>query len=91
MHDSDGFNADVARTLSGTDVAAVFAGHLHRYLGYYRNIGSVPVFLSGSASQRTYLVVEHDTDEAVLRVYGVRDNDPEHKALIRTVPTRRAG
>ncbi|MEZ2419434.1 metallophosphoesterase [Luteibacter sp. RCC_6_2] len=91
MHNPDAFNGDFARTVSGVDVAAIFAGHLHRNFGYYRNIGSVPVYLSGSASQRTYLVVEHDTDEAVLRVYGVRDNDPERKTLIDTVPTRRAG
>jgi hypothetical protein len=89
MHDPNGFDGDVARTLSGTDVAAVFAGHLHRRLGYYTNIGSVPVYLSGSASQRTYLVVEHDTDEKVLRVYGVRDNEPELKELIDTVPVHR--
>lgn len=91
MHDPDGFNGDVARTLSGSDVAAVFAGHLHTRLGYYRNIGSVPVYVSGSASQRTYLVVEHDTDESVLRIYGVHDNDPEHKELLDTVRTRREG
>lgn len=91
MHNADEFDGDFARTVSGTDVAAVFAGHLHRSLGYYRNIGSVPVYLSGSASQRTYLVVEHDTDEAVLRIYGVVDNEPEQKTLIDTVPTRRAG
>lgn len=91
MHDPDGFNGDVARTLSGTDVAAVFAGHLHRRLGYYRHIGRVPVYLSGSASQRTYLVVEHDTDAEVLRIYGVRDNDPERKELFDTISTRHAG
>ncbi|WP_448096640.1 metallophosphoesterase [Luteibacter yeojuensis] len=88
MHKPDRFDGDFVRTLAENDVAAVFAGHLHRVLGAYGTIGKVPVFLSGSASQRTYLVVEHDTDEAVLRVYGVRDNDPERKLLIDTVPVR---
>ncbi|MGF6710160.1 cytolysin (calcineurin-like family phosphatase) [Luteibacter sp. W1I16] len=89
VHDPDRFDGDFARTVADADVAAIFAGHLHRRLGYHRSVAGVPVFLSGSASQRTYLVVEHDTDEAVLRVYGVRDNDPEHKHLIDTVPIRR--
>lgn len=89
MHDPEGYNGDVARLLTGTDVAAVFAGHYHKAMGYYGHIGGVPLYLSGSASQRTYLVVEHDTDEAVLRVYGVRNNDPERKQLIDNIPTQR--
>jgi cytolysin (calcineurin-like family phosphatase) len=89
MHDPTEFDADFARTITNTDVAAVFAGHLHRNMGHYGTIASVPVFLSGSASQRTYLIVEHDTDLAVLRVYGVRDNQPEMKELIDTVPVHR--
>jgi hypothetical protein len=89
MHDPDSYDGDFARLVTNTDVTAIFAGHLHTRLGYYRNIGSVPVFLSGSASQRTYLIVEHDTDAGVLRVYGVRNNEPELKELIGTVPVHR--
>ena len=55
-------------------------------MGRYGSLGNVPIFLSGSASQRTYLIVEHDTDAEVLRVYGVRENKPEQKQLIDTVP-----
>jgi calcineurin-like phosphoesterase family protein len=89
MHDPDSYDGDFARLVTNTDVAAIFAGHLHTRLGYYRNVGSVPVFLSGSASQRTYLIVEHDTDAGVLRVYGVRNNEPEQKELLDTVPVHR--
>ncbi len=89
MHDPDKINVEFVRSIMNSDVVAVFAGHFHQHLGHYRSIGPIPVFLSGSASQRTYLIVEHDTDEAVLRVYGVRNNDPERKELLQTVPTRR--
>ncbi|TCV94092.1 calcineurin-like phosphoesterase family protein [Luteibacter rhizovicinus] len=68
-------------------VPVVFAGHLHGRMGRYysRNFGNVPVFLSGSASQRTYLIVEHYPKAKVLRVYGVRNNDPENKQLIEEI------
>lgn len=89
MHDPTRYNDDFARMVTSTDVAAIFAGHLHRTAGYYGRMGSVPVFLSGSASQRTYLIVEHDTDAGVLRVYVVRNNDPDAKQLIDTVPVHR--
>ncbi|WP_213950053.1 metallophosphoesterase [Luteibacter sp. dw_328] len=89
MHDPTEYSGDFARLVTNADVAVIFAGHLHEDMGRYRNIGSVPVFLSGSASQRTYLIVEHDTDEGVLRVYGVRGNNPALKELIGTVPVHR--
>jgi hypothetical protein len=86
MHDPGGtYGTQFETLLADNDVAVVFAGHYHETLGYHRSIGGVPVYLSGSASQRTYLIVEHDTDQSVLRVYGVRDNDPERKRLIGTV------
>lgn len=89
MHMPPRGNGDFAQLLAGNNVVAVFAGHYHKTMGRDGSAGGVPVFLSGSASQRTYLIVEHDVDEAVLRVYGVRDNEPEHKELIETVSTRR--
>lgn len=89
MHDPTAFSRDFARLVTNADVAAIFAGHLHQDMGPYGTLGNVPVFLSGSASQRTYLIVEHDTDAGVLRVYGVRENNPERKQLIDTVPVHR--
>lgn len=86
MHDPTKFDDDFARLVMNADIAAIFAGHLHRTMGRYGSLGNVPIFLSGSASQRTYLIVEHDTDAEVLRVYGVRENKPEQKQLIDTVP-----
>lgn len=83
MHDADadGANFEFASTVANNDVAAIFAGHLHGVAGRYHDIAGVPVFLSGSASRRTYLIVEHDTDASELRVYRVDNNDPERKTL----------
>ncbi|NII56488.1 metallophosphoesterase [Luteibacter sp. SG786] len=83
MHDpvADGANFEFASMVANNDVAAIFAGHLHAWAGQYGDIGGVPVFLSGSASRRTYLIVEHDTDASELRVYRVADNDPDRKTL----------
>ena len=89
MHDPTKFNGDFARLVINADIAAIFAGHLHRDMGRFGSVGSVPVFLSGSASQRTYLIVEHDTDAGMLHVFGVRDNRPELKQLIDIVPVHR--
>jgi hypothetical protein len=89
MHDPKELYGDFARMVINADIAAIFAGHLHEQMGRYGEVGSVPVYLSGSASQRTYLIVEHDTDEGMLHVFGVRNNDPEQKQLIDTVPVHR--
>jgi cytolysin (calcineurin-like family phosphatase) len=89
MHAARGYEGNFDAVVGNADIAAIFAGHLHRRLGRDGTIGGVPVFLSGSASQRTYLIVEHDTDESVLRVYGVRNNDPDRKELLDTVPVHR--
>ncbi len=85
VHSADGYSEGFGEALAAGHVAAVFAGHLHFRLGRYGSINGVPVFLSGSASQRTYLIVEHDTVARVLRVFAVRNNDPEGRELIATV------
>jgi len=89
MHTPREFDADFNAMVADADIPAIFAGHIHHQMGRRGDIGGVPLYLSGSASQRTYLIVEHDTDENVLRVYGVRNNDPAAKELIDTVPVHR--
>lgn len=91
MHDASDYDDEFARMISAGHVAAVFAGHFHGDLGRYRTLAGVPVYLSGSASRRTYLIVEDDTDTRQLRVYAVRNNDPDRKTLVDTVPTSAAG
>ncbi len=60
-------------------VTAVFAGHYHwnagRYWGAQEQFGSVPVFLSGSASQQTYLIASFSEDRKTLTVNRVRGNN----------------
>ena len=60
-------------------VDAVFAGHLHREAGrFYRDtraVGSIPLYLSGSASQSTYLIAELNDSADSLSVRLVRGND----------------
>ncbi|QOS99883.1 metallophosphoesterase [Brevibacterium sp. JNUCC-42] len=72
-------------------VAAVFCGHYHFNCGDYTNdssysqyFGDIPVFLSGSASQRTYLILEHV--ELKLNIYSVRNNNWKEKKLEKSIP-----
>ncbi|WP_036115623.1 MULTISPECIES: metallophosphoesterase [Luteibacter] len=91
MHDASDYDDEFEQTIASGHVAAVFAGHYHGTLGRFRTMAGVPVFLSGSASQRSYLIVEHDTESRHLRVYAVRGNDPSRKTLVDTVPAGTAG
>ncbi|PGU00843.1 phosphoesterase [Bacillus cereus] len=68
-------------------VKAVFAGHYHKSSGlstrYKEFFGDVPVFLSGSAPQQTYLIAEYTTKE--MKVYKVNGNDWRNKKLEKTI------
>lgn len=59
------------------DVKAVFAGHYHYDLGqqfYSKNyFGDIPVYLSGSSSQKQYLITEY-TDKK-MDIYTVKNDD----------------
>lgn len=88
MHKPNGWqtsteNQQRFRTMIKTfGVTAVFAGHLHKYAGRYYEAdyyGAVPLFLSGSASQRTYLIAEIDRNARQLRVSKVADNDWQNR------------
>ncbi|MDO6632218.1 RICIN domain-containing protein [Bacillus thuringiensis] len=65
------------------NVKAVFAGHYHTRKGYssaYRDyFGDVPVFLSGSVTQKSYLIAEYNGFN--LSVYLVENNDWKNKKL----------
>ncbi|MDO6632229.1 metallophosphoesterase family protein [Bacillus thuringiensis] len=68
-------------------VKAVFAGHYHMKSGfsakYKEFFGDVPVFLSGSAPQQTYLIAEYTKDN--MKVYKVSKNDWKNKKLEKTI------
>ncbi|MEC0188047.1 metallophosphoesterase [Paenibacillus larvae] len=78
-----GPNERFKKLLKDYDVAAVFCGHYHKQCGrkyqYSDYFGDVPVFLSGSASQRTYLILEQTAKE--INIYSVRDNNWKNKKL----------
>lgn len=72
------------------DVTAVFCGHYHKECGnrtsqYYNYFNGIPVFLSGSASQSTYLIAEYN--KHTLDVYSVRDNNLNNKKLEKSIWT----
>jgi cytolysin (calcineurin-like family phosphatase) len=67
------------------EVSAVFAGHHHSRSGPYdRNsfFGTVPLFLSGSASQRHYLIAEVDRNAGRLNVMLVSQNDWQNGVVL---------
>lgn len=69
-------------------VTAIFAGHLHWDGGTTLNMGSVPAFLSGSASQQTYLIASFSSDRKQLHVYLVENNQWQKRELVATVPVK---
>ncbi|MGR5863577.1 metallophosphoesterase family protein [Bacillus cereus] len=83
-----GPNQRFINLLKTYDVKAVFAGHHHEKYGLYETdykqyFGDVPVFLSGSAPNKTYLIAEYKENE--LKVYGVKNNDWKNKSLLKTI------
>lgn len=66
-------------------VTAIFAGHLHRDGGDAYWKGSVPMYLSGSTSQQTYLTASFTDDRKQLEIYLVKNNQWRDRTLIDTV------
>jgi cytolysin (calcineurin-like family phosphatase) len=80
----DGGDEQIARfrqMIEKYRVTAVFGGHDHWGAGGYfdwdktQYFGSVPVFLSGSASQQTYLIADLSVDQKSLTVHVVRNSN----------------
>jgi cytolysin (calcineurin-like family phosphatase) len=59
MHIPQG-GEEFQRLVDRYEVSAIFAGHFHQFAGKFGAMGMtrVPVYLSGSADQRTYLALE---------------------------------
>lgn len=100
MHKPDrwkGSDQQIARfkaMIERYNVTAVFAGHLHndpgRYFGWNREdyFGDVPVFLSGGASNQTYLIVDVAPDRQSLKVHQVNGNNWPSRKEIAIIPVR---
>ncbi|WP_339447732.1 metallophosphoesterase family protein [Pseudomonas sp. EA_5y_Pfl2_R50] len=69
-------------------VTAIFAGHFHADGGSMSSIGGVPMFLSGAASQQTYLTASFSKDRKQLEVSLVRGNDWRKRTSVATVPVK---
>lgn len=83
VHYPSSFSDVYKKLLDDYGVKAIFAGHYHEIVGEFTTLGSIPVFLSGSASQSTYLIAEYDNKN--MRIYSVRNNDWKNKDLIKTI------
>jgi len=70
------------------EVTAIFAGHYHSDGGDTYSLNGVPMFISGSASQETYLIASFSEDRKQLRVDLVESNDWQNRQLVRTVPVK---
>jgi cytolysin (calcineurin-like family phosphatase) len=69
-------------------VTAIFAGHYHGEGGSQTYMGSVPMFLSGAASQQTYLTASFSKDRKQLEVSLVEGNQWRHRQPVATVPVK---
>ncbi|MBP5958369.1 metallophosphoesterase [Pseudomonas anatoliensis] len=100
MHKPDRWQGDdqkIARFRAMVEryqVTAVFAGHYHNDPGGYTSwrtreyFGDVPVFLSGGASNQTYLIASFATDRKSINVHQVSGNSWPSRKVIATVPVR---
>ncbi|RRZ92919.1 metallophosphoesterase [Erwinia sp. 198] len=87
----DAFKIQIERLIKEYEVKAVFAGHYHKTHGFNRSFtnylgGAVPVFLSGSASQQTYLITE--CSEKEMTIFLVKENNWRNKERIYTIPLK---
>ncbi|UVL00417.1 metallophosphoesterase [Pseudomonas sp. B21-048] len=73
-------------------VTAVFGGHdhwgvgIHLYANKWKHFGEVPVFMSGSASQQTYLIASFSNDGQSLTVNAVRDSNWPSREVVEVIP-----
>ncbi|KAA6448387.1 metallophosphoesterase [Bacillus thuringiensis] len=85
-----GPNERFKQLLKDYNVPVVFAGHYHKKCGKYSYtsyFGNIPVCISGSASQKTYLILEQTKER--INIYKVINNNWANKTLIHqffTVP-----
>lgn len=100
MHKPDGWKGDDRQIerframIQRYGVTAVFAGHQHsragEYYGWNRQeyFGDVPVFLSGGASNQTYLIASFAQDRKALTIHQVNGNNWPSRSELTTIPVR---
>lgn len=91
MHKRDAWptnqsNARFVQLMEGYNVSAVFAGHMHRQLGYYptpSKFGNVPAFQSGGLLDGSFLGVEYNLNARSATVFSFRLG--QTATLVRTI------
>ncbi|MES9784858.1 metallophosphoesterase [Bacillus thuringiensis] len=85
VHSNDNLTTYHEKLFEQYGVVAIFSGHIHTSYGNNGFFGNIPKFRSGSASQRTYLILEHFSDR--LDIYAVNCNNWENnRQLVRSIP-----
>ena len=88
LHNAD-FTGEFGTLVARYGVSAIFAGHLHKDGGRVGELHYTPVYWSGSASQRTYLLAEKYGNR--MSIWSVKGNRPEARELIDDIPLNIAG
>lgn len=72
------YNADFLGAISGKNVIAVFAGHLHSQNGYVGSVAQtqIPLFRSGAAEYNTFLLVEFGRNHMTVGVIDSTGGSP---------------
>lgn len=79
--------------LNHYEVSALFAGHIHDWVGPAPdwNKGGVPIFFSGSSVRRSYLIAQRVENDPELKLWVVEDNNESQRRLAATIPLKRNG
>lgn len=95
MHKPDRWQGSAAqikrfeKMLSDYKVTAIFAGHYHWRSGYFKEINGVPVYLSGSASEQTYLIASFSADGSELIIERAKNNNWQDRQQVHVTAVRK--
>lgn len=98
VYDWNGSDAQLSRfkqMIEQYKVTAIFGGHDHWGAGAFfdwgmeKRFGKVPVFLSGSASQQTYLIASFSSDRQSLEVNIVKRSNWPSREIDKVIPVIR--
>lgn len=95
VYDWAGSDAQISRfkqMIEQYKVTAVFGGHdhwgvgVHTYAKKWELFGEVPVFMSGSASQQTYLIGSFTEDRKSLKISAVHKSNWPSREVVKLIP-----
>ncbi|MGI4840766.1 MAG: metallophosphoesterase [Janthinobacterium lividum] len=97
IHQPNGWSSpEFLKIIEKYGVTAIFTGDLHTLavmsgptMKKHSRFGYVPTFVSGWASDKTFIVSEFTSDMKTLNVYSVSNNDVNAKVLMSSVRVKR--